>query len=277
MNRRYINNIVRKQIPKLATFNSPNFIIPNLSGDLSHGEVRDKDFEIWNGQKVVYYNAGNSKSGNIYMSGDNLYLYTSATSAHIKLDAKDAVDLMVNGTTIQSNYSSSVYFQRHIYMRAGNRIYFNNSDNSELGNIYRDNDYLYIDGGTGGTGLRFQVAGSTKWTLASSLYGITDLEIRSGKNLIIKNADNTEYGTITRTDSYLKISAGTGGDNKYCSDAHYFRNLADDTTLASINSSGDILANGVFRCNGNNGVSGSFTTADGKTVTVVGGIITAIV
>jgi len=40
---------------------------------------------------------------------------------------------------------------------------------------------------------------------------------------------------------------------------------------------GKIRANSVFNVNGTDGVSGSFTTVDGKTVTVTGGIITAIV
>ena len=79
-----------------------------------------------------------------------------------------------------------------------------------------------------------------------------------------------------------QIASGTNRWNCYMQGTadNYFEGDSGFGTNApseKVHSSAKVRADTVFNVNGTDGVSGSFTTADAKTVTVTGGIITAIV
>jgi hypothetical protein len=90
-------------------------------------------------------------------------------------------------------------------------------------------------------------------SFASTNYG-TNLQLSSGVNKWNVYAPGT-------ADNYLEGDTGFGLNNP----------------SEKVHSSAKVRADTVFNLNGTDGVSGSFTTTDAKTVTVTGGIITAIV
>lgn len=381
-----VRSIVRNFTPKLASLNSPDYVIPNLSGDLSHGRVRDKDFEIWNGVKLRCYNPGNEAYGEIYKNnsylvidggvGGNRYVEIDAggseqmrffgdiikfskqkpvrfyatdenyygtvrwvggtdvafkfendrDTGHCQVDGKAAVDLMVNGTKIFTTYSSGSYAYSHVSFRGGANANFYNAANNENGNIRRDNDYLYVEAGTGanlkltapgviylehptaGTGMDYcfpydveffhnmpswgsninrrffrkswandpgdylymGATGNTTNTImpallmgnATSGAGHYQSGIRLGLGTDNGNDLNNEFlRIVTRGTAAGRVGIGTSG--------------RDPTDLLEVN--GYINAVSGYKANGSAGASGSFTSADGKTVTVTNGIITSIV
>lgn len=117
-------------------------------------------------------------------------------------------------------------------------------------------------------------------------------------------SDNNQYGILTRFGGYTLAQNNIGDNNGtygiYASSSGFYTysgttptgssgsvggiwnfygnaGFGIATPLERVHSSAKVRADSVFNVNGTDGVSGTFTTADAKTVTVTGGIITSIV
>jgi len=113
----------------------------------------------------------------------------------------------------------------------------------------------------------FAIAGAPRKSTNATITNTHALLIQSGVSV------------STATNSYgLTVNAPTGASNNYS--AQFLGGNVGfglSSPVYRVDVSGDINLTGVYRVAGAAGVAGSFTTTDGKTVTVTGGIITAIV
>jgi hypothetical protein len=114
----------------------------------------------------------------------------------------------------------------------------------------------------------------------------------NANNLVVYEAGNPGITIANPSGSYigsLFFARGTSGSDPFKGELSYDHG-SDQMRFGTagghkmyLDSSGNLQATGKvradngFNINGTNGASGSFTTADGKTVTVSGGIITSIV
>ncbi len=101
-------------------------------------------------------------------------------------------------------------------------------------------------------------------------------------NQFIFYADDPVVSGTNNYAFYSAVNSGTGkwgfysagtADNYFNGDTGFGLNNPSE----KVHSSAKVRADTVFNVNGTDGVSGTFTTADAKTVTVTGGIITSIV
>ena len=164
---------------------------------------------------------------------------------------------LTSGTTYLNNYGTWSYISNETgYNRAGKtltssnygswtRIYSTESLTAGNLNVFNYGNYLTITSGTEGTVTNYGLyIGSI--SAGDTAYGIYD---GSGRDWVL-DGDNQKI-SIGETNTDLEIYS--------------------DGTDACIDFTGGLKINGAA------GASGNFTTTDGKTVTVVDGLITAIV
>jgi len=134
------------------------------------------------------------------------------------------------------------------------------------------------------------VTGTIKWSIVDKTNSnITDIETRNHEDL--QNLNTTGYTHLTGVE-YLDLT--DGGDTvlhyhaadrdranhtgtQLAATVSDFSTAADARITAAVGVSVQAHDTYLDAISGSSGASGSFTTADGKTVTVTSGIITAIV
>jgi hypothetical protein len=97
-----------------------------------------------------------------------------------------------------------------IEVRSGTSIEFYNAGNTEHGEIYRNNDYLIMDSGTGGES-KFYIAGVDVGHLSANIFRLQSDSVRlslysysviggAGSDIQFFKSDNNTLGTVTETD-----------------------------------------------------------------------------
>lgn len=84
-----------------------------------------------------------------------------------------------------------------------------NDAGTEHALAYRDDDFAFIDTGTGGAGLKIFLIGTEEF-----LFGPTAFHCFNGGQLRVWNDGDTEYGLLLRTDDFLVINSAAGGGIK---------------------------------------------------------------
>lgn len=205
----------------------------------------NEPIQIRAGEALELYNAGNTEYGSIYRT-DTIQSVNSGTGAILNLIGDTYTTIQSQGSEVLRMFSAGSYFFNDVFTGNDKRIYFRESG-GESGSIRRDSNFLYIDSGTGGTGM-LRGQGTNALAFDSNLvYVYQNLSVREGKETRFYNAANTEYGFIWRDNNWLYVDSGTdsglslkvGSNNAIVCTATGLKFAIGGTTEAEIASNGN--------------------------------------
>jgi hypothetical protein len=254
-------------------------------GDITHDDATASDWILKNADQdkdiIFNVNDGGVDTEVMRFDGNSGYIAIGQTSANYPIDLK--LSITANPASQQrgayflyetNNTSPTVISQSGSGFRAdywhsgsGNMTgigegFVSNAFNLGTGNVNE------LRGGRHSVGL----TNSGNITTSAGLYiGIPF--IANGGTI------TTNYGVFVQNQQPTGVTKGYGIYVEGSTDNYIAGNLGIGTSSPSekIHSTAKVRADTVFNVNGTDGASGTFTTADAKTVTVTGGIITSIV
>lgn len=228
-------------------------------GTLDVGLYNDEVLQV--GQEILY-NAKNT-SGSTIAKGSPV-MFTGTVGASGKLEFGKAV---ANGS-VDPNYmmgvaSHSIDNNAFGYICSFGLVRGFNTSGTPVGEVWNDGDLLYFDPATPGTFTNVQPSAPNIHTPVAVVVTATSgnsgsIFVRMELNEPLGELLDVEIASVANSDMLVYISANSRWENR---------------TPAQVRTS---LGLGSMALE-NTGASGSFTTADSKTVTVTNGIITSIV